>query len=108
MGKFQSLRGVDRHHHHGVVPFTVLLQIGVQGDLLQEACQAGLHGIGHIGVNAGFQFADVFQPGFVLLCGFAGQHIRIAGADQQLVVEFRQAHSVFQQLGKALNQGAEL
>ena len=54
MGEFQSLGRVHGHHHHGVVVFVVLLQIGIQGDFFQKSRQSGRFRVFHIGIDAGF------------------------------------------------------
>ena len=54
MGEFQSLGRVHGHHHHGVVVFVVLLQIGIQGDFFQKSRQSGRFRVFYIGVYAGF------------------------------------------------------
>ena len=96
------------HHHHCIISLVVLLQIGIQGDFFQEACQGRIIRILHIGINAGFQFSDVFQPGLIFLCLLGVQHIHIAAADQQLLVEIRQADPFFQQLRHTLDKCREL
>ena len=96
------------HHHHCVVAVIVLFQIGIQGDFFQEPCQAGILRIFQIRQNAGFQFSDVFKPRFVFLGVLGGEHIHIAGADEQFVIEIRQAHAVVQHLGHFFDHGGEL
>ena len=54
MGELQAFGGMDRHHHHGIISGAVLLQVCIQGDLLQETCQGGHIGVRHIGVDTGF------------------------------------------------------
>ena len=54
MRKFQSLGRVHGHHHHGVVVFVVLLQIGIQGDFFQKSGQSGRFRIFYVGIYAGF------------------------------------------------------
>ena len=108
MGKFQALGGVNGHHDHRIVPLVVLLQIGVQGNFFQKAREAGLCGIGEVGLNAGLQFLHVFQLGLVFLRRLGQEHIGIARADKQLIIEFRQAHAVCQKPCQVLDQCGEL
>ena len=96
------------HHHHRIVGFIILLDVRIQRDFLQEARQGGLLRILHIGVDAGLQFVNVFQPGFVFLRILGGEHIGVAGAAYHLVVEFRQAHSILQKLCQLFDHGGEL
>ena len=108
MGEFQALGGMHGHHHHGIIALVVLFQIRIQGDFLQKACKSGNLCIIHIGLNAGFQLADIFQPGFVFLCGLGKEHIGISGSLQHGIVKIRQAHAVFQQLIQLFHHGREL
>ena len=108
MGKFQALGGVNGHHDHRIVPLVVLLQIGVQRNFFQKAREAGLCGIGEVGLNAGLQFLHVFQLGLVFLRRLGQEHIGIARADKQLIIEFRQAHAVCQKPCQVLDQCGEL
>ena len=54
MWEFQSLGRVHGHHHHGIVVFVVLFQIGIQSDFFQKSRKSGRFRILHIGIDAGF------------------------------------------------------
>ena len=108
MGKLQALGRVHSHQYHCIITVVIFLDIGIQGNLFQEACQSGNFRIFHIGQNAGFQFTNVLQAGLVFLCILGIEHIHITGTSQQFFVEISQVHAIVQQLCQAFDQHSKL
>ena len=92
VGELHTLGGVHGHHHRRVGGGVVLLNIGVQGDFLQEARQARLRGAVAVADDGGAQLLDVLQPHPVVGAVLGRQHGGVAGLDDELVVEIRQGH----------------
>ena len=110
MVEFQALGAVHGHHDHRLGAGVILLQIGIEGNFLQEPGQAGLVGVLQIAHQAGLELADVLQPVAALHVVLGLQHGLVAGALQELLIEVGQGHGI-QQRGAVLNQireGGEL
>ena len=93
--ELQPLGRVHGHHHHAVLIWVVAVQVGVQGDLIQEARQGGLlPRILQIAVDGGEQLPHVFQTGPVLHGVLALQHHGVTGAGDELLIEVGQGHGL--------------
>ena len=114
-GEFQPLGSVHGHHHHAVLAGVVVVQIGIQGNGVQEARQGGLPlRILYVAVDGGQKLPHVFQPGPVLHRVLGLQHDGIAGPAHHLLVEVRQgqlhrlAAQTAHQIGKLSQPGGGL
>ena len=95
------------HHHHAVLVRVVAVQVGVQGDLIQETGQRGLvPGVLQVAPDGGQQLPHVLQAGAVLHGVFGLQHGAVAGADDQLLIELVQGQ-LPQQLPQLAHQAGK-
>ena len=90
--EFQTLGRVHRHHDDGVRRAVILLDVGIERDLLQKAAEARRIRILQIRQDGGTQLAHVLETGAALHIALLLEHGGVARADEQLVVEFRQRH----------------
>ena len=104
--ELQTLGRVHRHHDDGIGIRVVLLNVCVQGNLLQEACQRGRLGVFHVAEDAGFELADVLRAGAGFHVALLLEHLQIAGARHDLLIEIRQ-RQLLQQLRAFLDDDRE-
>ena len=103
--EFQSLGGVHRHHQDAVLFLIHVVQIGIQGNFLQETIQCPLWVLLFIFDHGGLQLAQVLHPGFALIAhGF--EHGIVAGFLHDLIQQ--DVQSGFQGcFSKVLDHGGE-
>ena len=95
--EFQPLGGVHGHHDHRVLAGVMVVDVGVQGHLVQKALQRGLVlGVFHVAVDGGEQFLDVLQTGAAFDVVLGLEHIGVAGAGHHFLVKGGQLHGVGQ------------
>ena len=104
--KFQSLGAVHGHHDDGVRVGVILLDVGIERDLLQKTGECRRIAVFHIAEDAGFEFADVFRAGARFHVVLFLQHGEIARPHQHLVVKTRKAQRL-QQLRAFLDHDCE-
>ena len=105
-GKFQALGRMHRHQHGGVGIPVIRVHIRIQRHFVQEAVQVSARGL-HILDDAGFQLADVLDPGQVFVAALCLQRGQISGALQQFIVKLVKRHLGDQRL-QAVDHPAEL
>ena len=86
----------------------MVVQVGVQGDLVQEARQGRvLPGVLHVAVDGGQKLPHVFQPGAGLDVVFGLEHIGVGRPGRHFLIEIGQIHGLGQG-GELVYHGGEL
>ena len=94
------------HHDHRIGVGVVLLNVGIEGDLLQKSGERGRIAVFHVIEDAGFELSDIFGAGARFHIVLFLQHGEIPCTDKHLVIEIREAFR-FQQLRALLDHDGE-
>ena len=90
VGELQALGGVDGHHRDAVGVLVIAVQVGDQGDFLEETCQGRVLAVlVDVGLDRADELAQVLKAGLAFLfLGF--QHSLVAGFFHDLAGKFIQ------------------
>ena len=91
--KFQTLGGVHGQQRHHIVAVVGIVQIGVESNLVQEACQRGiLRLVLQKALDTGGQLLHVFDASLTLHIVLLHQGAHVSGAVADIFVKLHQSH----------------